>query len=133
MHKIGSFLLSTVLHLCYDDNSDSTWSLFYSPVLRAIVANNKSAQKRIEISERNRLRNKSYKSAVKTLMKKTIQSVDTYTASPSEEQLETVKANLSAAYSKIDKAVKRNVLHRNTGARRKASLAKAVKKVEAVS
>jgi len=97
------------------------------------VANNKSAQKRIEISERNRLRNKSYKSAVKTLMKKTIQSVDTYTANPSEEQLETVKANLSAAYSKIDKAVKRNVLHRNTGARRKASLAKAVKKVEAVS
>ena len=66
-------------------------------------------------------------------MKKTIQSVDTYTASPSEEQLETVKVNLSAAYSKIDKAVKRNVLHRNTGARRKASLAKAVKKVEAVS
>lgn len=97
------------------------------------MANNKSAQKRIEISERNRLRNKSYKSAVKTLMKKTIQSVDTYTASPSEEQLETVKANLSAAYSKIDKAVKRNVLHRNTGARRKASLAKAVKKVEVVS
>lgn len=97
------------------------------------MANNKSAQKRIEISERNRLRNKSYKSAVKTLMKKTIQSVDTYTASPSEEQLETVKANLSAAYSKIDKAVKRNVLHRNTGARRKASLAKVVKKVEAVS
>ena len=97
------------------------------------MANNKSAQKRIEISERNRLRNKSYKSAVKTLMKKTIQSVDTYTASPSEEQLETVKANLSAAYSKIDKAVKRNVLHSNTGARRKASLAKAVKKVEAVS
>jgi small subunit ribosomal protein S20 len=97
------------------------------------VANNKSAQKRIEISERNRLRNKSYKSAVKTLMKKTIQSVDAYTASPSEEQLETVKTNLSAAYSKIDKAVKRNVLHRNTGARRKASLAKAVKKVETVS
>lgn len=97
------------------------------------MANNKSAQKRIEISERNRLRNKSYKSAVKTLMKKTIQSVDAYTTSPSEEQLETVKANLSAAYSKIDKAVKRNVLHRNTGARRKASLAKAVKKVEAVS
>jgi small subunit ribosomal protein S20 len=97
------------------------------------VANNKSAQKRIEIGERNRLRNKSYKSAVKTLMKKTIQSVDQYTASPSEEQLEVVKSNLSAAYSKIDKAVKRNVLHRNTGARRKASLAKAVKQVEAVS
>ncbi|MGL5510805.1 MAG: 30S ribosomal protein S20, partial [Microcoleaceae cyanobacterium] len=34
------------------------------------MANIKSAAKRAEIAERNRLRNKSYKSAVKTLMKK---------------------------------------------------------------
>lgn len=97
------------------------------------MANNKSALKRIEIAERNRLRNKSYKSAVKTLMKKTLVSVDEYTASPSPEKLEVVKTNLSAAYSKIDKAVKRHVLHRNTGARKKASLAKAYKQVDAAS
>ena len=35
------------------------------------MANTKSAYKRIEIAERNRLRNKAYKSTVKTLIKKT--------------------------------------------------------------
>ena len=34
------------------------------------MANTKSAYKRIEIAERNRLRNKAYKSTVKTLIKK---------------------------------------------------------------
>jgi small subunit ribosomal protein S20 len=34
------------------------------------VANNKSSKKRIEIAERNRLRNRSYKSAVRTLIKR---------------------------------------------------------------
>ncbi|NEO89621.1 MAG: 30S ribosomal protein S20, partial [Moorea sp. SIO3G5] len=33
--------------------------------------------------------------------------------------------------SKIDKAVKRKVLHRNNGARKKASLAKKLKAIEA--
>ena len=38
------------------------------------VANNKSAKKRIQIAERNRLINKSYKSIVKTMTKKTLES-----------------------------------------------------------
>jgi small subunit ribosomal protein S20 len=33
------------------------------------MANNKSAKKRIEINERNRLRNRFYKSSVRTLTK----------------------------------------------------------------
>ena len=40
---------------------------------------------------------------------------------------------MSAAYSKIDKAVKRQVLHRNNGARKKARLAKALAQVSAAS
>ena len=36
------------------------------------MANNKSAKKRIQIAERNRLVNKSYKSTVRTLTKKTL-------------------------------------------------------------
>jgi small subunit ribosomal protein S20 len=40
---------------------------------------------------------------------------------------------MSEAYSKIDKAVKRNVLHKNNGARKKASLAKALKSVTMAS
>lgn len=97
------------------------------------MANNKSAIKRIEIAERNRLRNKAYKSAVRTLVKKYLTAVDSYAANPSPETMETVQQAMSAAYSKIDKAVKRNVLHRNNGARKKARLSKALKKVTAAS
>lgn len=92
------------------------------------MANIKSAIKRVEIAERNRLRNKAYKSAVRTLMKKCMAAADTYAAQPSPEALETVKTTLSSAFSKIDKAVKRGVLHPNTGARRKSRLSKEVKK-----
>lgn len=93
------------------------------------MANNKSAIKRIKIAERNRLRNKAYKSAVRTLMKKYLKAVDNYAADPNAETMETVEQMMSAAYSKIDKAVKRRVFHRNNGARKKALLARALKKV----
>jgi small subunit ribosomal protein S20 len=92
------------------------------------VANTKSAIKRIQIAERNRLRNKAYKSAVRTLMKKYFQAVEAYATNPSDEQMNQVQTTMSAAYSKIDKAVKRNVLHTNNGARKKARLARALKK-----
>jgi len=42
------------------------------------VANNKSAKKRIQIAERNRLINKSYKSTVRTLTKKTLENCEKY-------------------------------------------------------
>jgi len=93
------------------------------------VANIKSAKKRIQIAERNRLQNKSYKSAVKTLMKKYFAAVEEYASDPSSEKEQQVQQAMSAAYSKIDKAVKINALHRNNGARKKARLAKALKKV----
>jgi small subunit ribosomal protein S20 len=95
------------------------------------VANIKSAIKRVQIAERNRLRNKSYKSAVKTLMKKCFAAVDTHAASPSSETLQNVQQQMSLAYSRIDKAVKAGALHRNAGARKKSRLIKALKKTEA--
>jgi small subunit ribosomal protein S20 len=95
------------------------------------VANNKSALKRIEIAERNRVRNKTYKSAVKTLMKNYFAAVENYGRQPSTESLQEVQTRMNAAYSKIDKAVKRGILHINTGARKKARLAKTLKRVEA--
>jgi small subunit ribosomal protein S20 len=91
------------------------------------MANIKSALKRIQIAERNRLQNKSYKSAVRTLMKKYFIAVEDYGANPSADKLEEVNQRMSEAYSKIDKAVKRGVFHRNNGARKKARLAKALK------
>ena len=94
------------------------------------MANTKSALKRIRVSERNRLRNKAYKSAVKTLTKRYHEAVAANEASPSEENSQLVQESLSAAYSKIDKAVKRGVLHKNAGARRKSRLANAIKQKE---
>jgi small subunit ribosomal protein S20 len=97
------------------------------------VANIKSAIKRIQIAERNRLHNKSYKSAVKTLMKRYLAAVDQYSTNPTPEAMEEVQRSMSAAYSKIDKAVKRGVLHPNNGARKKARLAKVLKSKEAAA
>ncbi|MBE9034278.1 30S ribosomal protein S20 [aff. Roholtiella sp. LEGE 12411] len=91
------------------------------------MANTKSALKRAEIAERNRLRNKAYKSAVKTLMKKYISAVDVHTANPTPESKQVVESRLSEAFSKIDKAVKRGVLHPNNGARKKSKLAHRLK------
>jgi small subunit ribosomal protein S20 len=95
------------------------------------VANIKSAIKRVQITERNRLRNKSYKSAVKTLMKSYLNCVREYGASPTPEKFQEVQQRQSAAYSKIDKAVKCGVLHANNGARKKSRLARALKPYEA--
>lgn len=94
------------------------------------MANIKSAVKRIQINERNRLRNKSYKSAVKTLMKKCFTEIANYEKDRSPEVRQEVSQLMNATYSKIDKAVKRGVLHRNHGARKKSQIAKALKKVE---
>ncbi len=92
------------------------------------MANNKSSKKRVLIAERNRLENKTYKSALKTLMKRCFTACTSYSAKPGEEAKRSVEESKSAAFSKIDKAVKRKVLHRNAGAHQKARLAKAVKK-----
>jgi small subunit ribosomal protein S20 len=95
------------------------------------VANIKSAIKRVDIAERNRLRNKSYKSAVRTLMKKSLAAMSVHQANPSPEAQEAVQKSMSIAFSKIDRAVKRGVIHANTGARKKARLARALKAQEA--
>ncbi|MDY7014505.1 MAG: 30S ribosomal protein S20 [Cyanobacteriota bacterium] len=92
------------------------------------MANSKSAIKRIQIAERNRLRNKAYKSAVRTLSKKFWLQVEQYKTNPNPEMKEQVQQSLSAAYKKIDKAVQKGVFHTNNGARRKSRLAKAFKK-----
>ncbi|MEO0406020.1 MAG: 30S ribosomal protein S20 [Cyanobacteria bacterium P01_A01_bin.135] len=91
------------------------------------MPNIKSAIKRVQITERNRLRNKSYRSAVRTLIKRYFSAVEAYKAEPSATALEDVQTRMSAAYSKIDKAVKKGVIHPNNGARKKSQLAAALK------
>ncbi len=91
------------------------------------MANNKSAKKRIKIAERNRLINKSYKSTVRTLTKKTLENCEKYKKDPNDDNKNLVKTSLNKAFSLIDKAVKKNVLHKNNGANRKAKINNLVK------
>ena len=91
------------------------------------MANIKSAKKRIQIAERNRLINKTYKSTVRTLTKKTFENCEKYQKDPNEDNKNLVKASLNRAFSLIDKAVKKNVLHKNTGANKKSKINKFVK------
>ena len=97
------------------------------------MANIKSAMKRIQVAERNRLRNKSYKSAVKTLTKTYYAALSDYAGDPSDENKKAVDSSMSAAFSQIDKAIKRGSIHKNAGARRKSQLAHARKKHETAS
>ena len=91
------------------------------------MANNKSAKKRIQIAERNRLVNKSYKSTVRTLTKKTLINCEKYKNDPSSDNKDLVNTSLNQAFSLIDKAVKKNVLHKNNGANKKSRINKLVK------
>ena len=93
------------------------------------MANNKSAKKRIQIAERNRLINKSYKSSVRTLTKKTLENCAKFKKEPNEDNKNLVKSSLNRTFSLIDKAVKKNVLHKNNGANKKSKINKVVKAV----
>lgn len=66
------------------------------------------------------------------MMKKYFMEVDAYNATPSAEGMQRIRSTMALAYSKIDKAVKRRVIHANNGARKKARLAKALKLAEGV-
>ena len=87
------------------------------------MANIKSAQKRILVTERNRLQNRFYKSSVKTSTKMFLQSLETYKTSQNPDDKLKAQKLLSSVYSLIDKACKRNVFHKNTAARKKSKLA----------
>ena len=91
------------------------------------MANTKSAKKRILVAERNRQVNKSYKSTVRTLIKKTMVNCENYKKQPNSENQELINISLNQAYSLIDKAVKKNVLHKNNGANKKSRLNNLVK------
>nr|YP_009296969.1 ribosomal protein S20 [Ceramium japonicum]AOM66312.1 ribosomal protein S20 [Ceramium japonicum] len=84
---------------------------------------NLSAVKKNQVAIRNRMRNKIYKSLIKTSTKKYLYNLKNIHLFSSQEVL----INLSSVYQKIDKAVKRGVLHKNKAARKKANLVKIMK------
>lgn len=87
------------------------------------MANSKSSEKRVEINERNRLRNRFYKSSVRTLIKGFFKNLEVYKTSKNPEDKEKLQKILSSVYSLIDKGTKKNIFHKNAAARKKAKLA----------
>ena len=79
------------------------------------MANTKSAEKRIRSNERKRLRNQSYRSRVKTVIRKAEQLI--FGGQPSEDAVRT-------AISTLDKAAGKGIIHKNNAARRKSRLMK---------
>ena len=91
------------------------------------MANNKSAEKRIKINKRNYLKNRFYKSSIKTLTKVFLKNLEIYKTSKNSEGKEKLKQLLNSIYSLIDKATKKKIFHKNNAARKKAKLANYLK------
>ena len=90
------------------------------------MANSASAEKRIEVNKRNQLRNKAYKSTIRTIYKKCLIAIN----STDENNMDSVNSLISLSYSKLDKAVQKKMMHKNAAASKKAALAKALKQRE---
>jgi len=86
------------------------------------VPNIKSAIKRVDVAERNRQHNLAYKSAIRSLTKQYLTALKAYRLAPSPETLKAAEDTLAAAYSKIDRALRSGILHRNNADRRKSRL-----------
>lgn len=89
------------------------------------MAKNLSARKKDQVSLRNNIRNRNYKSTVKTLMKQVLIEIDTANLETNDE----IYKSLSKFYSKIDKAIKRGVISKNSGARKKSLIAGKIKNI----
>ena len=80
----------------------------------------KSAQKQMRQTKTRTERNQQIKSAYKTKIKEVKKGVGAMDAKKLQEKL-------SESYKLIDKAAKKNVIHKNNAARKKSQLAKMVK------
>lgn len=82
------------------------------------MPNIKSAIKRVKVNQTKALKNSMRKSALKTTIKKAKASIENNEATVAQSFTEAVKA--------IDKAAAKNLIHKNTAARKKSQLAKAL-------
>jgi small subunit ribosomal protein S20 len=86
------------------------------------MANTQSAKKRVRASLRKRDRNRSTRSAVKTLVSRARRPAQPEAASLTSEEVR-------RAISALDKAAEKGVLHANNASRRKARLMSALAKL----
>ena len=88
------------------------------------MANIKSQIKRNRQNEKARLRNKSVKSSLKTVIRKLHEASDS-------GNTESATALLRDAARQLDKAVSKGVIHKNQAANRKSAIAKRVASLSA--
>ena len=80
------------------------------------MANTRSARKRIKQNEKRRLRNRAVRSAVRGSVKGAREALTGKSADSATVVREAIRA--------LDRAVTQGIIHRNTAARRKSSLAR---------
>lgn len=85
-----------------------------------LMANLKSAVKRINTNNKQRVRNQAVKSDMRTHIKNVEALIDA-------NEVENAKAAFHSTTRAIDKAVQKGVVHQNNGNRQKARLAKKLK------
>lgn len=88
---------------------------------------NLSAVKRVQIVSRNSLRNRRYKSSIKTMIKKTLDAIATL--DKDHRNIKQIQFYVSRSYSVIDKAIKKGIIPKNQGSRKKSMLSKELKKI----
>lgn len=86
----------------------------------------KSAIKRVKTSERNRLRNLTSKTQIKTLMKKVLDAV-------TQKDSKSANETANQAFALIDRSTTRNVIKLNNAARKKSKISKWLKTLESKS
>ncbi len=86
------------------------------------MANIKSAKKRIKVTAKKQLRNKSVKSALKTNLKKFYAVVESGNKAEAQAMLPKMTAM-------VDKAAAKGIMHKNACAHKKSQLAVAVNKM----
>ncbi len=80
------------------------------------MPNIKSAKKRVELAKAANAKNKAEKSVLKSTIKK-------FDAALAEGNREQADSAYKAAVKTVDQAVKKGILHKNTAARKKSSMA----------
>ena len=75
----------------------------------------KSSQKRERQNEQRRLRNRSYKSRARTLVRKAFVEIE-------EQNLESAQEATAVAVKALDKAAAKGAIHKNNASRRKGRL-----------
>ena len=79
------------------------------------MAKSKTPAKRARRAEANRLRNKSYKSRLKT-------AINNYESLLAAADTEAAQGSLLQVTSLIDRSVNKGIMHKNTAARKKSAL-----------